>query len=713
MSKAEELERKYALLFPHLNERQQHLIAAFDGQRLGRGGITIVSRVTGFSRPTIYRAIESLSQRPLPVERVRHSGAGRKTLVHHDPQLVQALEALVDPDTRGDPMSPLRWTCKSTRVLARLLTAQGHPVSYMTVAQLLHDLHYSLQGNAKTKEGKQHPDRDAQFRYIQRQGESFLSRGWPVISVDTKKKELIGNHEKSGQEWQPEGQPIEVDVHDFPDPDIPKAVPRGVYDQQRNEGWVTVGCSHDTSSFAVESIRRWWREMGHPLYPEAEEVLVCADSGGSNGYRLRLWKVELQHWANEAGLDVTVCHYPPGTSKWNKIEHRLFSEITKNWRGRPLESYQVVVNLIGAATTETGLRVRADFDREFYPTSAVYLRVAGANNSIVRDARVFLASPWSRRRLIMGPYSMDLRERVAAAIDEGEGSERQIAKRFRVSVSFVTRLLQRRRDAGTLAPKPHGGGPRPVLGFPEQVRLAMLIAEHPDATLNQLKEWGGFACTLTTLWRTLRRFRLTYKKKTLHAGERDTPEVQAKRRRYRAKVRRIEAKRLVFVDETGVNTAMTPTHAWARRGERAEGSVPSAWGSTTVIAALGLDGVRAPLIFPGATDTQAFQTYVDQVLVPELRPGDVVVFDNLKPHLSRHVAESIERAGATVLPLPPYSSDYDPIEELWSKFKGQLRRIAARTKDGLYKAVGETLDSVTIQDILGWFNHSGLYATHG
>ena len=344
---------------------------------------------------------------------------------------------------------------------------------------------------------------------------------------------------------------------------------------------------------------------------------------------------------------------------------------------------------------------------------AVYFRVAGANNSIVRDARVLLASHWSRWRPTMRPYSMDLRERVAAAIDAGEGSQRQVAKRFRVSVSFVTRLVQRRRDAGTLAPKPHGGGPRPALGFPERVRLAMRIAEHPDATLKQLKEWGGFACTLTTLWRTLRRFRLTYKKKTLHAGERDTPEVQAKRRRYRAKVRRIEAKRLVFVDETGVNTAMTPTHAWARRGERAKGSVPSSWGSTTVIAALGLDGVRAPLVFPGATDTQAFQTYVDQVLVPELRPGDVVVFDNLKPHLSRHVAESIERAGATVLPLPPYSSDYDPIEELWSKFKGQLRRIAARTKDGLYKAVGETLDSVTIQDILGWFNHSGLYATHG
>ena len=344
--------------------------------------------------------------------------------------------------------------------------------------------------------------------------------------------------------------------------------------------------------------------------------------------------------------------------------------------------------------------------------SAVYLRIAGANNSIVGDAKVFLTRPWIRRRLAMGPYSMDLRERVAAVIDEGEGSQRQVAKRFRVSVSFVTRLLQRRRDAGTLAPKPHGGGPRPVLGFPEQVRLAMLIAEHPDATLNQLKERGGFACTLTTIWRTLRRFRLTFKKKTLHASERDDPKVQAKRRRYRRKVEQMDAKRLVFVDETGINTAMTPTHAWARRGKRAIGSVPTSWGSTTVIAALGLDGVRAPLVFPGATDTQAFQTYVDEVLAPELHPGDVVIFDNLKPHLAPHVAESIERAGASVLPLPPYSSDYDPIEELWSKFKGELRRVAARVRNDLYNAVGETLDHVTLQDILGWFNHSGLYATH-
>jgi hypothetical protein len=368
MSTTDELEQKYTLLFPHLNERQQHLVAALDAEQLGRGGVSLVARATGFSRPTVYRAIQNLHQHPVPVERIRQPGAGRKESVAQDPGLVQTLETLIDPDTRGDPMSPLRWTCKSTRQLADLLTAQGHPISHMKVAQLLHALHYSLQGNAKTKEGKQHPDRDAQFRYIQRQGKSFLGYGCPVISVDTKKKELVGNYGNSGQEWQPAGTPEEVDVHDFPDPDVPKAVPRGVYDVQHNLGWVTVGCSHDTASFAVESIRRWWREMGHALYGQADQVLICADSGGSSGYRIRLWKVELQRWANEAGLHVTVCHYPPGTSKWNKIEHRLFSYITMNWRGRPLVSYQVVVNLIAATTTETGLRVQADLDTETYPT---------------------------------------------------------------------------------------------------------------------------------------------------------------------------------------------------------------------------------------------------------------------------------------------------------------------------------------------------------
>jgi hypothetical protein len=368
MNTADELEAKYALLFPHLNERQQHLVAAVDAEQLGRGGLALVARLTGVSRPTLYRAIRSLHQEPLPVERVRQSGAGRKGVIEHDPHLISALETLIDPDTRGDPMSPLRWTCKSTRQLAEVLTTQGHPVSHTKVAQLLHALHYSLQGNAKTKEGKQHPDRDAQFRYIQRQGASFLSRSLPVISVDTKKKEQVGNHGNSGQEWQPEGQPEEVGVHDFPDPDVPKAVPRGVYDLEHNLGWVTVGCSHDTASFAVESIRRWWREMGHSLYPQGDQVLICSDSGGSSGYRLRLWKVELQRWADETGLDVTVCHYPPGTSKWNKIEHRLFSFITMNWRGRPLVSYQVVVNLIAATTTEAGLRVQADLDTKVYPT---------------------------------------------------------------------------------------------------------------------------------------------------------------------------------------------------------------------------------------------------------------------------------------------------------------------------------------------------------
>lgn len=310
----------------------------------------------------------------------------------------------------------------------------------------------------------------------------------------------------------------------------------------------------------------------------------------------------------------------------------------------------------------------------------------------------------------MGPYSIDLRERVAAAIDQGQ-SQRQVARRFGVSPSFVTRLIQRRREAGTLAPKPHGGGRQPALDFPQWVRLARLISEQPDATLKELKARGGFTCTLTTLWRTLRRFNLTFKKKSLHPSERDDPKVQAKRRRYRAQVGQIKPKRLVFVDETGVNTSMTRSHAWAPRGERAKGSAPTSWSATTVIAAVGLDGVKAPLVFSGATDTTAFQEYVDQVLARELKPGDVVVFDNLKAHLAPGVEESIKNAEATVLPLPPYSSDYNPIEELWSKFKGKLRAIGARTKEKLYQAVGDALDQVTVKDILGWFNHSGVYAT--
>jgi transposase len=312
----------------------------------------------------------------------------------------------------------------------------------------------------------------------------------------------------------------------------------------------------------------------------------------------------------------------------------------------------------------------------------------------------------------MAPYSMDLRERVAAAVDHREGSQREIARRFRVSLSFIVRLQQRRK-AGTLAPKPHGGGPRPALSHRDQQRLRRLIRKQNDATLKQLKQRGGFNCTLTTIWNTLRRLGLTYKKKTLRAEERNRPDVQKKRRRFRREVGRIESKRLIFVDETGVNTAMTPTHAWAPRGERAYSSVPTSWGTVTVIAALGLDGVRAPLAFPGATDAAAFQTYVNSVLVPELHAGEVVVFDNLSSHLAAGVAAAIEQTGAELLPLPPYSSDYTPIEELWSKTKQFLRRVAARSRTGLYDALGQALEHVTAQDIVGWFQHAGLCATHG
>jgi transposase len=313
----------------------------------------------------------------------------------------------------------------------------------------------------------------------------------------------------------------------------------------------------------------------------------------------------------------------------------------------------------------------------------------------------------------MRPYSTDLRERVAAAVDHQEGSLREIARRFRVSLSFIVRLFQRRRDADTIEPKPHGGGPPPALGPDDQERLAELIREQPDATLEQLKQRGGFTCSLKTLWRALRQRGLTLKKKSLHASEQDRPDVQKKRRSFRRKVRRIASERLVFVDETGVTTAMTPAYAWSPRGERAVDSAPGSWESVTVIAALGLDGVCAPLAFPGSTDTAAFQSYVDQVLVPALHEGDVVVLDNLKPHLASGVAAAIERAGAHVLPLPPYSPDYTPIEEMYSKVKTFLRRIAARTKGDLYDAIGEALKQVTPQDIIGWFEEAGLCAIHG
>ena len=359
---------RYEALFPHLDERQRRLLAAADAEHLGHGGVTTVARASGLSRPTIHKALQELHGPPLPAGQIRKAGGGRKRVAEVAPAVLKRLERLIDPATRGDPMSPLRWTSKSTRHLAEALTGEGYAVSHETVGQLLRLLGYSLQGTAKTLEGAQHADRNSQFEYLNRLTRQFLQKGWPVISVDTKKKELVGPYQRAGREWQPQGAPEEVLVHDFIDPKLGKAIPYGVYDVGQDLGWVNVGVDHDTATFAAESIRRWWRSMGATLYPGAARLLICADGGGSNGYRSRLWKVELQRLATKTGLEITACHLPPGTSKWNKIEHRLFSHITMNWRGRPLISHDIVVNLIGATKTRSGLRVKVRLDKGKYPT---------------------------------------------------------------------------------------------------------------------------------------------------------------------------------------------------------------------------------------------------------------------------------------------------------------------------------------------------------
>ena len=362
-----ELKRKFVQLWPHLNERTKRIVAAEEALRLGYGGISLVSRACGLSRVTITKAMGELGAGPLAAGRVRRSGAGRRKLVVRDPDLPHALEALVEPLTRGDPESPLRWTCKSTRVLATELSLQNHPLSHEKVAQLLRDMDYSLQGNRKTEEGNDHPDRDEQFRYINEQVRRALVAGRPVISVDTKKKELIGNFQNRGRQWRKKKSPLEVNGHDFPDPSVPRAYPYGIYDLARNTGFVNVGTDHDTGAFAVASIRGWWRVEGKRLYPNARRLLITADGGGSNGYRLRLWKVGLQKLANVTGLSILVCHLPPGTSKWNKVEHRLFSFISSNWRGEPLRDYETVVRLIAGTTTAKGLTVICRLDRRMYP----------------------------------------------------------------------------------------------------------------------------------------------------------------------------------------------------------------------------------------------------------------------------------------------------------------------------------------------------------
>jgi len=365
----EELASRFKLLEPWLDERTRRLWAAAESAAIGRGGISLVARTSGVSRRAIHEGLSELKQKPDRAQqargpRIRRRGGGRKKTLAKDPSLIQDLEKLVEPVTRGDPESPLRWTCKSVRKLAEELQRLGHDASHTLVSELLHEQKYSLQANRKTKEGASHPDRNAQFEHISEKVQRFLRQGQPAVSVDTKKKELIGEFKNGGREWRPKGQPEPVRVHDF---GKVKDVPYGVYDLGRDAGWVNVGTDHDTSTFAVESIRQWWNTMGRSCYPKARQLLITADSGGSNGARVRLWKLELQKFADETGLEIAVCHFPPGTSKWNKIEHRLFSFITQNWRGKPLVSHEVIVNLIAATTIKTGLQVKSRLDTGKYP----------------------------------------------------------------------------------------------------------------------------------------------------------------------------------------------------------------------------------------------------------------------------------------------------------------------------------------------------------
>jgi transposase len=360
------LKIKLSGLLPELNERQRRLVVGAEAQSLGYGGIQILSEITGITAPTIRKGIQELNAKNKFPQRVRRKGGGRKRATEKHPELKSILEEIVEPDTRGDPESPLRWTCKSVRNITDLLKKEKLVVCPKTVATILHELEYSLQGNKKTKEGEDHPDRNQQFLYINSIAKKFLKNGSPVISVDTKKKELVGNYKNPGKEWTSTGQPLEVNGHDFPDPDVPKAVPYGVYDIAGNKGWVNVGITSDTAEFAVESIRQWWRKMGKSRYPKAQSLIIFADAGGSNGYRSRLWKKELYKFSREEKFEITVCHFPPGTSKWNKIEHRLFSFISMNWRGKPLLSYQTIVNLIASTKTKTGLTVKARLDKRKY-----------------------------------------------------------------------------------------------------------------------------------------------------------------------------------------------------------------------------------------------------------------------------------------------------------------------------------------------------------
>lgn len=385
--------KRYREMEPVLNEQSLRRFVALEAQALGRGGVSLMARISGLARSTIYHGLSDIRDNvSAPAGRVRKQGGGRKKKSSQDPTLVADLRRLVEPATRGDPMQALLWTTRSLRNLVNGLAEKGHRVCPTVVGDLLRDMGYSLQANSKTREGDQHIDRDAQFEYINRQAKAFLAANEPVISVDTKKKELVGNFKNNGREWRRQGSPELVNIHDFIDPKLKRAVPYGVYDITNNIGWVSVGTDHDTATFAVNAIRRWWRTMGKKRHPKAERLMITADGGGSNGCRVRLWKVELQKLANELKLPITVCHLPPGTSKWNKIEHRLFSFITINWRGKPLRSYRTIVQLIAATTTDAGLKVRAELDENKYPKA---FKVSDAQLAVVNLSRHAFHGDWN------------------------------------------------------------------------------------------------------------------------------------------------------------------------------------------------------------------------------------------------------------------------------------------------------------------------------
>jgi Rhodopirellula transposase DDE domain len=385
--------KRYREMAPVLNEQSRRRFVALEARALGRGGVSLMARISGLARSTIYHGLCDVHLKvSAPPGRIRKNGGGRKKKTFDDPALADDLKVLVEPATRGDPMQPLLWTTRSLRNLVRELAKNGHKVCPTVVGDLLRGMGYSLQANSKTREGDTHIDRDAQFHYINAQAKTFLAAHEPVVSVDTKKKELVGNFKNNGAEWRRKGTPELVNIHDFIDPKLRRAVPYGVYDITNNVGWVSVGTGHDTATFAVNAIRRWWRAMGRKRYPKAKRLMITADGGGSNGYRVRLWKIELQKLADELKLPITVCHLPPGTSKWNKIEHRLFSFITINWRGKPLRSYRTIVQLIAATTTATGLKVRAELDETKYPKG---VKISDAQMAAINVSRHEFHGDWN------------------------------------------------------------------------------------------------------------------------------------------------------------------------------------------------------------------------------------------------------------------------------------------------------------------------------